>query len=103
MMYFITSYVLILGLNYLAVFLMEKTRWDILDELNYSTRTYYFRQSKLKNYSDYLVWLQFLVAIPFKGLYESIIFFIRFNQALKNGYNKRDALYLATGVYNERF
>lgn len=98
MMYFITSYTLILGLNYLAVFLMEKTRWDILAKLNYNTRTYYFRQSKLKSYSDYLVWLQFLVAIPFKGLYESIIFFIRFNQGIKKGYTKRGALYLATGV-----
>lgn len=96
MMYFITIYDIILAINYLAVYLMEKTRWDILDTLNYSTRTYYFRNSKLKSYSDYLLWLQFLIAIPFKGLYESIVFFIKLNQGLKKGYNRRDTLYLAS-------
>lgn len=92
----IIGYFCCIVLNYILVYLMEITRWNILNEVWQSQTRMYFEKAMKKDFPSYLLWLQLMVIIPFYGVLISLLFFINFNKELSKGRSNRFICLLKT-------
>jgi hypothetical protein len=96
MLEIIFVYIALVILNYIAIYMTETVRWNILETTVSYSKEEYFKKCLGKSFNQYLLDLQIKVAIPFYGLYYSISFYKRFDRHIQSGYSRQMALWLTT-------
>ena len=96
MVYFILMHIALVILNYIAVYMTETVRWNILETTVSYSKEEYFKKCLGKSFNQYLLDLQIKVVIPFYGLYNSLDFYDRYSKFIDLKYSKPTALWLTT-------
>ena len=96
MLDFILIYIALVILNYIAVYMTETIRWNILETTVSYSKEEYFKKCLGKSFNQYLLDLQIKVIIPFYGVYNSLDFYDRYFEYIDLKYSKPIALWLTT-------
>ena len=96
MVYFILMYIALVILNYIAVYMTETVRWNILETSISYSKEEYFKKCLGKSVNQYLLDLQIKVIIPFYGVYNSLDFYDRYSKYINLKYSKPITLWLIT-------
>lgn len=92
----ILVYIALIILNYIAVYMAETVRWNILETTVSYSKEEYFKKCLGKSFNQYLLDLQIKVIIPFYGLYNSLDFYDRYSKYVNLKYSKPKALWITT-------
>ena len=96
MVEFILVYIALVILNYVAVYMTETIRWNILETTVSYSKEEYFKKCLGKSFNQYLLDLQIKVIVPFYGIYNSLDFYVRYSKYLNLKYSKPEALWITT-------
>ena len=96
MLNFMFVYIALVILNYIAVYMTETVRWNILETTISYSKEEYFKKCLGKSFNQYLLDLQIKVIVPFYGIYNSLDFYVRYSKYLNLKYSKPEALWITT-------
>ena len=96
MLNFILVYIALVILNYIAVYMTETVRWNILETTISYSKEEYFKKCLGKSFNQYLLDLQIKVIIPFYWVYNSLDFYDRYSKYINLKYSNPLTLWLIT-------